>query len=159
MDHSPSKRVPFRDVQIIVSALILGVSLFAVIALVNTWKKAPADPLFSYVMAALVVPMVVGGTIFERVMMATALQNLPPAWAEDKLMRLFAQFKIRAIIRNASLEGAAFANLVVYMVTAQWLSVAVGAAIVAVMLVGFPTTSRFDEWIRRRSENAQFESQ
>jgi hypothetical protein len=158
-DRLPSEQVPFRATQIVVAALICGVLAFAAIALAFTWQKPAGDPLMSYIAAAFVVPIVVFKIPFREVMATVTRQNLPPEIAADKVKTLYAEYQVRTLVHNASLEGAAFFNIIVYIVTAVWWSLAVAVVLVAAMIVGFPSCSRFDEWVRRRSEEAQFELQ
>jgi len=158
-DRSPSEQVPLRTSQIVVSALIGGVVIFAAVAIALTWQKPPGEPFMAYFSAVFAVPVVIFGFVFAKVMLPTIRKSLPPEIAADKIRALYAEYQGAVLLRNASLEGAAFLNVIAYLTTALWWSLAVVAVLVAVMIVGFPTSSRFDDWVRRRSEDAQFESQ
>jgi len=158
-DRSPSEQVPLRTSQIVVSALIGGVVIFTAIAIAMTWQKPPGEPFMAYFLAVFAIPVVVFGFVFPKVMMPAIRKSFPPEVAADKIKALYAEYQAAVLIRNASLEGAAFSNVIAYLTTALWWSLAVVALLVAVMIVGFPTPSRFDDWVRRRNEDAQFESQ
>jgi hypothetical protein len=113
----------------------------------------------SYFSVVFIVPVVVGGFLFEKAMMPTVRKSLPPEVAADKVKALYAEYQTKTLLRNASLEGVAFLNVIAYINTALWWSLAVVAAIIAVMALRFPSRSRFDDWVRRHIEEAQFESQ
>ena len=111
------------------------------------------------IISAFIVPAAVFGFLFEKAMMPALRKGLPAAIAADRVKAHYAEYQAGVAVRNASLEGAAFLNVIAYMTNALWWSLIVVALLVAVMIVGFPNPSRFDEWVRRRNEEGQFESQ
>jgi len=56
----------------------------------------------------------------------------------------------------AMLEGAAFFNLVVYIVTALAWPLVIAGILVMLMALSFPTPGGVDSWIERRFEELQF---
>ena len=63
-----------------------------------------------------------------------------------------ARFQTQHIIAVAFLEGAAFAALVAYMIDGEVVSVIVGAVLLLVIAMRFPTQARIEQWIQRQQE-------
>jgi hypothetical protein len=157
-DRLPSEQVPFQTVQVIAIALIAGVLVFAGVAVLNTWQKPAGDPFMSYFGIAFAVAAVPAGFVFQAVMIPNAMQQMRSMYADQPIKLFYAEYQTRLILRNAVLEGAAFFNVIAYMLTALSWSLGVALALVAVMVATFPTRSKFDNWVRRKQDEEQFHS-
>jgi hypothetical protein len=65
-------------------------------------------------------------------------------------------YQVEHIIKMAILEGAAFFNGVAYMLEKFWWSLAAMGFIVFLMLIQFPSRSKINAWIERRTLGFQF---
>ena len=145
-----------RTMQIIVGALAWGVLMFMGAVLFISLDPAgggqPGVPLLTYLAVgtaavAIAAAMIVPGMIADRQARSIAARPIPPAADElGDVLPLSAVYQTRLIMRAAILEGAAFFNLVAYMLERRPLCL--GAAVVLLLLISaqFPTRSRVEEW-------------
>ena len=63
-------------------------------------------------------------------------------------------YQTTLIIGMAIFEGAAFFNLVAYMIDGQAFSVAIAAILFLIILMHFPQVSRVQEWLEQREREA-----
>jgi len=153
-----------RVMQIIVVALVMGVVTFGVVAVSMAGAPQPGTPITSYVAVGMAVMVVVVRAIVPRIAAANAVRqstaDLDPANEKDhpQLVRCFTgAFQTRTVMENAFLEGAAFFSLVAYINESQRWILGVTAALVAMMLLSFPTQGKVDRWIVEQFEARQFE--
>jgi hypothetical protein len=155
-----------RVIQIIVAALILGVLFFfAIVVGLHASGEQDQPPvagqqvLITYVgilaaPGAVAMSMVIPGLIASHMRQAVVSGN-PPRWQSnvDNLAEigdagaLTAVYQTRTIIRCSLLEGAAFLNLVAYMVESKTLSVGIVVVLLALLAVQIPTRSRVIDWV------------
>jgi hypothetical protein len=150
-----------RTMQIIVAALISGVLVFAAIAFLASDGPPAKEPFLAYaaVGAALVsvllwavVPAVVGGRLRQSIVDGNAEQltmRLPLSEELGDVGRLATTYMARLIIAAALLEGAAFLNLISYMVERQPISLITAGVLALLLASQIPTRSRLEEWIDR----------
>jgi hypothetical protein len=155
--------------QIIVAALAAGALMFAGVA----WfvatnaaraRAAPAQILLTYVAAgvallALIVSWIVPAIIASSQRQAIAAGKSISAAATTRnqsgiehlgdVGSLSAAYQTQQIIRAAILEGAAFFNLVAYIVEKQSLCLVAAGVMVLFMLSQFPTRQRVEDWLER----------
>jgi hypothetical protein len=75
-----------------------------------------------------------------------------PRTADELRTKLLPQFQTELIVRAAILEGAAFLGAVAYLLTGNPVPACVVVALLATMLVDFPTRTRVESWLERRQE-------
>lgn len=146
-----------RTMQIIVGALILGVLSFVGVALFIKFPKlVPAPPVpgvaqfpviayFAMGMAAILfAARLVVPSIITQQLVRQLLQNKPT----DQLTKneFYSVYQTGLIIATALLEGAAFFNILAYVLQEQLWSLGVAGGLVVAMAAGFPTAERVDEW-------------
>lgn len=138
--------------RIIAGALVFGVVSFAAVAIVLRLGDPPA--------AAMLISLIAVG--FAAVM-AVARQIVLSLFSGGTgasegggTSGALALYQTRMIIGLALLEGAAFFNLVAYLVEGHWWSLAVTAGLVALMLSAFPTRGRLTQWVADREQLKTF---
>jgi hypothetical protein len=72
-------------------------------------------------------------------------------WGADA-PELLPAFMTGQIVRLAMLEGAAFLNLIAYMLEGKALSLAAAAVLVLLMIAAYPTEGRVRGWLERIRE-------
>ena len=115
-------------------------------------------PLIAAAFAAMAVAMrFVVGRLIVGVQMQVARQK---AGGEDETNvrdAIYEVFQTVTIIQNAILEGAAFFVLVMFLLFGQSWLLGVAAALVALMLVTFPTKGRIEHFIDEHKQQWEFE--
>jgi hypothetical protein len=152
-----------RTQQIIVGALAAGVWTFLAVALV-LFLDEPVnqgdEPFLSYLgigcaVLALVawgtVPGMIGGRMRELIVAGKADHlTLKPFDSPDlgDVGPLGGIYQLRIIVGAAILEGAAFFNLVAYMIEQQMFSLAVAGILAVVIMASMPTYGRLESWVQ-----------
>jgi hypothetical protein len=155
-----------RPMQIIVTAMGSGAIMFLVVAIVVA-KPAAAQPLIAYMAVAFAVAafaawLVVPGVIANKACQAIAAGHTPSAAVQanvshdaDVVTQLAGVFQTRLIIASALLEGAAFFNLVAYLLEGQYLSLGIASVLILLILSQFPTRGRLSVWVSHQMENIE----
>jgi hypothetical protein len=151
MDQQPqlNEAGVVRIAQIVTGAMILGVLFFAGIAFANAHGRPPGDPMLGYVAIVISAICVVLSFIVPGI---AAGQTLRQQSADTSDNKYYAGFQTKVIVRAALLEGPAFFCGIAYMVTHILWAIGLMLALVALMLVFFPTRGRLDDWTRERRE-------
>lgn len=128
----------FRTAQLIHSALVVGVGVFlAVVAVLQASGSMPAQPGFETLGWALPLALGVAGAVaapqFRRVAIAAA--RAQPAAAADRFLQ-------SSILVGAILEGPALLAGVMGLISGSGLPLVVGAVLVLLLAVQFPTRRR-----------------
>lgn len=137
--NTPEQAV--RVAQIITGALVMGVVLFAGIAvLVVGALDDPADG------------VIVSGMGAAFAVVAFAMHLVVPSMIARQArtydtMRLYGVYQQKTIIGLALLEGAAFFNIIALIIEHNWWSLAIAGGLVFWMLAMFPTRTRVDQWV------------
>jgi len=138
--------------KIIASSLIGGVLAFAGVAIVLRLGKPPAPgSLISSVAAGVVAATVVIRQVVLGLFAGRTGDSQGPAPAGP-----LALYQTRMIVGLALLEGAAFFNLVAYLIEGRWWSLAVTAVPLAFMLAAYPTRTRIRQWVEDREQLKTF---
>lgn len=148
---SPQSAV--RIMQLVVLALMLGVMVFTgLVVFLNSLPLAGpkrgipvALPYFGIIGAIvnIVLRLVVPGFVTASIIKAAAQQN---AERDITKLELYPAYFVGLIVGAALLEGAAFFNIVIALMTSQsWSFVVVGVLLV-MMAATFPTMERVDNW-------------
>ncbi len=153
-----------RTSQIIAFALISGVLIFAfVIVLTGLANDEPPEtPLVSIVgfvfaaVSVLVAPIV--SKAIAAMMRRTALSGKQTRSRQfQEQQKKFGSFGLivgsyltKQIVRRALLEGAAFMNLIAYIIDAQSLNLALAIFLALAMLFDFPSRDRLERYVREQ---------
>lgn len=146
--------------QIIVGALMAGVVFFGCMAIFIGLAPAGDDaandglPMISLVMCTFAVVAVMARFVVPPALVAQQRSRATSNNEEEELVNFLGLFQTKTILENALPEGACFALIVSYIVEGQWWVLAVVAGLLAIMAIGFPTQSKFDNWYRAQRELA-----
>ena len=123
-------------------------------------EEPPETPVISYIgfafaaislVAATVVPKLMTSVMRNAVLKAKPSNDDQVSESEYELQvfsHLAGVFQTKEIIGRAILEGAAFLNLVAYLLEGQPMSIALVALLLVAMLIGFPTRGRLASFMR-----------
>lgn len=136
--------------KIIASALIGGVLAFAAVAIVIRRGQPAEGTLISFIGAGGAAAMVVARQV------VLGLMSTASAKAGTSHAGAIGLYVTRLIIGYAVLEGAAFFNLIAYLLEGNWWSLAIAAALVALMLAAYPTRARIRQWVEDREQLKTF---
>lgn len=163
MNPSNTAAATVRTMQIIAGALIVGVVLFSAIAWFVVPRGGPphdTSPLISVLGAAGAVVQVVLAFIVPFKLQQPAsrklVESMLPPQVREKLGQsteqsgLLAVYQTRMIVAMALLEGAAFFNIVAYIIEQNWWTFAVVGVLLLFLLGMFPTRTRVEQWIENQ---------
>ncbi len=181
-DPTPSDVIPqqIRVIQIINAALVLGVLVFLCIAIGvrvsgkdSLISSKPLDltaplPLMGMLMAigCGVVSWFVPAQLVANARRAIAAGTWQPPQQNDgqpafvpttDAGRLMAVYVTQRIIKLATLEGAAFFNLIIFLIEGNPLSLLIGLLLTGTLLSGFPTRDRVENWLADQLERMRIE--
>lgn len=145
MSNDPSDPLvaQVRTMQIIVGAMAMGCVMFAIVVLtILQPQPVNGQPMIAYIAAAFGLAGLVAGTVVPRVMAGSQ-----PATAGG--------YQTSLIIGLALYEGAAFFNLVAYMLEGQMYSLAVAVVLIAAIVMSLPTVGGVQDWIDARSRREE----
>lgn len=159
-------RAMLTNMRIISAALISGVIVFLVVVLfIVEGDRQPGTPLLTYLglafgalglVFAFIVPGFMGGSIKQALADGKRV-DLPAQFKASQdvgiVGNLLFLFQTRLIIGYAILEGAAFFNLVAYMIERQDVSLAIVGLLLGAMLVKFPTRGKVEAWLADESRS------
>jgi hypothetical protein len=162
-----------RVLQIIVGALMVGVISFGVVAIVlGSGKQGGGDSPVWMIAAGFAVVMLIARHVMGVVMLngsrrqiANGTWQIPasrgqvdsfPADATDA-DRLLAVLQTVTIVQCALPEGAAFFNVIAYIVDGRVASLVMVAVLLLWMSSSFPTRDRVVNWIGRQLELVELE--
>jgi hypothetical protein len=159
MNQSPSvdpKRVGVSS-SIVAGSLVMAVVFFAGIALSQRLGKAPGEPMLTWVGVGFAALVIVPAIVVPRVMTNAGLARLESYEGDDAERALAGLYQSRVIVAQAMPEGAAFFNLVAYLLEGNWVSLGVVGGLLLMMLAQFPTQGRFENWVKRLREEQAFQ--
>ena len=140
--------------RIIAGAMTFGVVAFATVAIVlRLGEPAEAARLLSLIGA-------IGGfvLVLVRQLIVGLLGGRAASLKPGQPYGAFAPYVSRMIVGLAILEGAAFFNLVCYLIEGHWWSLAVVGVLLVLMLAAFPTRTRLRYWLADREQLQTFGS-
>lgn len=157
MDELEEEITPqVRTMQFIVAGLAASPLLFAVITLFLKLKPLGDEATGTLVTIALSVGLV--GLIAQQVLgdlvLRASTKNLGAA-AIDEPARLAGGYLSALLVSCALCEGAAFINLLAFMITRAPLTLGMGLLLVAASVVKFPTVGKVAGWARREVRDLQ----
>jgi hypothetical protein len=155
-----------RVMRIVHGALCLGVVIFAVVVVLARMDVVPlggaaqllppAVPLVSYIGVAfagiifavfLILPGILESAWRKQVGRPGSDGGAPDQW--------WALYQTRLIMRSALLEGAAFFQLIAYLIEGQPWSLGVGLGLLVVLLTQFPTRGGVEWWVESQRDLAR----
>jgi hypothetical protein len=153
-------RAMLTNMRIISAALISGVFVFLLVVLfVVKSDVQPGSPVLTYIglgfgalglVFAFIIPGFVGGHI-KHALIDSKRVDLPAQFKSPQEVgvvgNLLFLFQTRLIIGYAILEGAAFFNLVAYMLERQDVGLATVGLLLGAMLLKFPTRGKLESWL------------
>ncbi len=158
--------------RIIWGALIQGVVIFAVIALVvrrdkgivaaNAFDMSNVLVPFGLGLAALqlvlsfVVPPFIAKAALSKLGRDAKGAKAEPGWEEwpPRAPVFWPVFQTSFIIRAALLEGAGFFNLIAYLITGSAVSITASAVIIASLLALFPNEQSIRSWMEQANTDS-----
>ena len=135
-----------RTAMIIAGALIQGVVIFAVVAYFIAKGEPAKSPMIALMGAGMAVMMVVMRFVLPMVIVNGAKARLKEASEAEQMSQLAGLYQTKMIVGMAVLEGAAFFNLIAYIIEKQLWSYRVVAFLLAVMAISFPSQGQFESW-------------
>ena len=169
--NSRGPAATLMTMRIIAGAMMSGVLMFAVVVLFLRNGPPAEFPLLSYLGAGaavvafvlrMVIPDLVGRSVLgiqlQQVQRDPAdgneIEDDRTDRGEAQTQQLLAAgasaFQTRTIVDYALLEGAAFFNLVAFMIEGQWWGFAAVGLLLACMVLAFPTLGRLEHWIQNQ---------
>lgn len=150
--------------RIIVIALALGVLFFGIFAVVqNASKPQSFGTKVNFLFLAITAPTFVVGFVVRRLLpKGGAVQPQHAAGQgepDDDIRSAFAAIQTPTIVGCAFFEGAAFANLVVYLQEAELVHLAVSGLALFCILAHFPITRRIEQQIEDQLQARRDEQQ
>ncbi|MBD3674756.1 MAG: hypothetical protein HUJ26_14645 [Planctomycetaceae bacterium] len=152
--------------QIIATALMMGVAMFAGIALFMTsgGEAEVVDqaaneefPIMLVVLSVMGVSFLGARYVVLRVQDRQLGKLLDEVDSDDvDSQNLIGLFQTRMIISLAMLEGIAFFSLVLFIVEADWMMFLIAMIMLAWMGVNFPTNNKFHAWVNASSGKNPF---
>ena len=131
-----------RQCQILSAALIMGVVIFMIIAVglvqIGNFEGGDLGGIFIAVGGVFAMAMLVASTVLKNSIKAPANAD------EQTLLQVFSG---RNLLQKAPLEGAAFLNILAYIVEQSIWSLGIATILLAAMLSTFPTRTRLDHFI------------
>jgi hypothetical protein len=166
-DQREYVKLAVRTMQIIVAAMAAGVGVFfAVVLVISPNAKPaggpPAELLVSYIAAAAGLAGILAWAVVPRIITsgnrqaivhgklaprAGLSQNLPMTDERMQIRPIIAMYQTSLIVGCAILEGAAFFNLVAYMLEQQPMNLVVAGVLLLLLLTQIPTVSRLASWV------------
>ena len=147
--------------QIIVFALVMGVVTFLGIALVVNGAGIEGEPdILSWLGLGIAALMIAAHLIVPRISASAALSQVSTEEVrnadDDRKFELIAPaYQGQLIVACALLEGAAFLNLVGYMLNEYVGNLFAAMALVAMIAAKIPTLSRVEFWVQDRAREIE----
>jgi len=166
------KRIPrdfenhLRGMRIIVVALAMGVVMFSLIALLISGEAKPdGQPVVAYMGLFFAAVMFVTREVVSKFIVASARKKIASGGSQSaqQVTRQISEeatleekflftYRVRLIVRAALLEGAAFFNLIAFIIQHEWWSFAIAAVFAAIILSTFPSRNGLLNWIDQQIE-------
>ena len=143
-----------RTSQIIAGALMAGVIMFGAVVVAMTWNKPPGDPVIPIIAVGLAIFAIVARYAVAAAMVSGSRTEIAKEVRSGRLQestavagRLYGAYQTRLIVALALLEGAAFFNLIAYMLAARWWNLAAAGVLLLMMAAAFPTRTKLEQWV------------
>lgn len=146
-----SSKTTARILQIIVAALMMGVTVYGLFVLgKGALKEAPKPPQMAMMAAGMaavnfVLHIVIPGFV-DRQAERVAKEGVPT---------LLGLYQNKTVIAGALLEGAAFFNLFALSAEHHWWSLAIVVLLLIALAILIPTSIRIDHWVESKQLEAR----
>ena len=154
-----------QTTQIINAALIMGLLVFgAVAATIVTWDDVHMNFTIMPVVGLLFALMGVGiSVVVPRLIDVSAARTTAgqmktgehKSIGEKGIQRIAGQFQVRHIVQMALIEGAAFMNLLLFVIDHSLVALIVAGLCLMFLFVGFPSSNRIVNWTENQLERIQ----
>lgn len=147
-----------KQLRIVSFALICSVMAFAGVTLVANGFKFDGDPdVMSWIGIGFAAIVIVNSFVVPRIISTSMLRSLPTdqtgvSSPSDRIEKLLGVFRSQHIVGCALLEGGAFLNLVMAMISPFVGSLVTVAVLMVLMLIRLPSTSSVQFWVQDRSQ-------
>ncbi|MBC7816312.1 MAG: hypothetical protein IAG10_05410 [Planctomycetaceae bacterium] len=153
-----------RIMQIIAGALMAGVVSFGVIdTMIVLNRQQPPLPVTDpsvlvglfFGSVCVVVRFVIGSIISKSgvARIADIARAGTSTGAKELLGRLLGVAQTRMIVEDAMLEGAAFCNLVMFIISGSMVSATFVVVLIVLMAMNFPTRLKLGRWLEDQQRN------
>lgn len=138
--------------QVICGGLMMGVMTFLGIAVFLHIEKgaqpAPATPIVAYMAAGMAALTIIVRLVISSPVVKSGIKQITAIRPVNDIQKLdlYGVYQTKMIVSCALLEGAAFFNLVAFIIDGQLWTLGIVAVLLALMVVGFPTFERVDGW-------------
>lgn len=136
-----------RTGMMITGALILGVGWFGGVALAIRPDPDPEAFVLEYVALGMAALMIGLRAIVPGVVANGQVKRILDSQPTDLREALAPVYLSRSIIAAALLEGAAFFNLVAYIITGQVSNIGMAGFLALVIAGGMPMQPKFESWV------------
>ena len=152
-----TKEQDLRGMQIVAGALMMGVLIFAGIAFMIREKDDGSFPVVSMLGAGMAAVMTVLHFVVPAANVRTERDKFDAGeWRatdqEGRYQKLIGVYRHKLIIGLAMLEGAAFFNLIAFIVEGKLWTAGIVAGLMFLMAMQFPTQTRVEHWIEDQSQ-------
>lgn len=160
VSDGPDISADVREIQIVTGGLIMGAVFFMGVALVTNEGELGMEPDFLfYAGAAFAATAFMAHVIIPMVMRRQQISQLDKAQLRDgelatRMTLLLGVYRSTHIVACAFLEGAAFFNLIGYLLDSFVGSLAIAVFLILCMAFRFPSEDRIRSWVRRVAEEA-----
>lgn len=150
-----------RGLQMILLGLVGGIVIFTAIALIMTQGAIDGEPdILSWIGLAFAAFMIVNHLIVPSVVSKSLLANITAQQVRDadeasKFQLIFPAFRTKTIVAAAMLEGAAFMNLTMYLIT-KYVGNLAAAGFLTILIFGrLTSTTAANFWVNDRSREIE----
>lgn len=149
-----------RTMQIIAFALTTGVLIFAGVVLTTRQGEQGDDGLsdiFLIIALGMSVMAIAAQFFVSGFVLKSSLSELRQLDEEQQERKLWQLFSTKTIISLAIPEGASFFCLVSFMFSGNITFLFFVAGLLLIMIMGFPTRHRIENWVEARMADLQLE--
>lgn len=154
--EGPDFRMSLTTMRIIVFALVMGITSFAVVALIiresGQGQGNQAPPLLTYLSLFFALMMVPLAFLIPSLMVKASRRQLQSGNPTNDETNLWGLYQTRLIVGAALLEGPAFFLLIAYLQEGHALTLLLAGIFALAILVKFPTQEGVDRWVTEQME-------
>ncbi len=143
--------------RIILFALVMGVAIFACIAVVIVTNQnrplAPNNELMSWVLTACAAPMLLMQLVLPPAIFNATSRRIVASPEAGTTERLLMAYRSHVIIGWAMCEGAAFTVLIGYLLEGKPVMLGIAGAAVLLMTMRLPTVNGISAYLERQRDS------